>query len=107
MRPLSSCRPGSAIRRPASSSNTKAYNKNNPISADTQSDIVSGASDLTTGPALQGNPLKGLMARKKLKNQTKSFANHQHNNTSDFKANNKNDTEIYQELKAWRVEHEK
>ncbi len=131
MRPLSSCRPGSAIRRPLSSSNARGANNNNQNfnknyntttnTPDIPIDVGNEASELTTGPALQGNPLKGLLARKRMKNQNKPTINQNNQQSESYKktletnfddtthpkTKSEENSEIYHELKAWREEHEK
>lgn len=75
MRPLSSYRIKTGIRsadgRPTSrhtnsSGSSHSQQQNRLGTADSHiSDFTNDSSDLTTGPALQGNPLKALMARRK------------------------------------------
>ena len=74
MRPLSSYRIKTALsdtRPPSSRLNTSGSSRLNTgsstgrISIEPISDIVNDSSGLTVGPALQGNPLKALMARRK------------------------------------------
>ena len=80
-------------------------------------EILNDASELTIGPTIYGNPLRGLMARKKGKPQT---AEHESSSTSslenkinknqkskDSKAKKEDESELYKELKTWRTEHER
>lgn len=70
MRPLSSYRIKTASNRAALSSSTDFSGQQQ--HQQQQEDISNDSSDLTVGPALQGNPMKALMARKRTPNQEKA-----------------------------------
>jgi hypothetical protein len=127
MRPLSSLRPGSALqRRPMSgnrigtASSGSSVNQQRPFT-DPVYDITNDASDLTIGPTIYGNPLRGLIARKKGKPATamgdiestssssleKATKVSKVKNNKDGKANFEDDTELFKELKSWKTEHER
>ena len=121
MRPLSSCRPGSALqKRPmsgqrlGSASSGIAANLPRP-NTDPLNDISNDASELTIGPTLYGNPLRGLMARRKGKPETAEpnlsptslNAKQKTHKQKESTNTNENDTELFKELKSWRTEHER
>jgi hypothetical protein len=107
MRPLSSCRPGSALQKRPMSGNRLPTSR--PYS-DPVNDIMNDASELTIGPTIYGNPLRGLIARRKPKvgkteNESVKTKNPSKNQTSQ--SENENDSELFKELKSWRKEHER
>ena len=59
-------------------------NNNNDSDAESISDIVNDASHLTIGPALQGNPLKSLLARKRQLANNNNETNRSTTNSSDM-----------------------
>ena len=124
MRPLSSCRPGSALKgRPNSSSRLASggggSNDGNksPMrpATDPTSELSSDASHLTIGPAMQGNPLRGLLARRKqlTKNEPQQAAKErlpQKNSpstSSTLIATDENDLKLISEINSWKKEHER
>ena len=125
MRPMSSLRPGSALqRRPMSgnrlgtASSGSSANQQRPFT-DPVYDITNDASNLTIGPTIYGNPLRGLIARKKGKPATaevesmssssleKGTKGTKIKNNKDVKTNYEDDTELFKELQSWKTEHER
>ncbi|KAJ8299005.1 hypothetical protein KUTeg_023065 [Tegillarca granosa] len=114
IRPSTGYRPGSALRP------STGYR---PLTASKRASTATGASedassDLTMGKVVCGNPSKALITRRKLNPQQqpkesterKMFPQFQHTpeHTFDQLPNDDKDrTEIVEELKAWKLEHEK
>jgi len=127
MRPLSSCRPGSALKqRPGSSSRLASGGPMSPNSSlmaahglrpssDPISELINDASQLTIGPAIQGNPLRGLLARKKKPKETQNYGHEKDLVVSKKAENNKNssvknsltDSPIISEIDSWKKEHQR
>lgn len=124
MRPLSSCRPGSAIqKRPMSGSRLSSANANNASNqprpyTDPLNDAMNDASELTIGPTLHGNPLRGLLARRKVNpmsseeeikpnKKPEKIEKVSNKNKNEISGNYEDDPELFKELRDWKKEHER
>jgi hypothetical protein len=116
MRPLSSCRPGSAVsKRPGTGSRKSSPISTTQFLTDEQlEDLTNDSSKLTMGPVLQGNPFRGLLARRKNSKNANEETQIQIQVRPLSRANRiKNDnieplqnSELLNELNNWRIEHE-
>ena len=84
-------------------------------SSDPISELINDASQLTIGPAIQGNPLRGLLARKKKPKETQNYGHEKDLVVSKKAENNKNssvknsltDSPIISEIDSWKKEHQR
>lgn len=115
MRPLSSCRPGSALsKRPGTGSRKSSPAQTTQFLTDEQlEDLSNDSSKLTMGPVLQGNPFRGLLARRKNKNvsegaqaETRIEPTSKANVSKNLKTEPLQNSELLSELSTWRKEHE-